>query len=100
MSDGFMKLPNGLLTSSLWSKDDKTRLMWVTMMVTADSNGLVTGTIPEIATIAKLSLKDTEDGIKTLCSPDKYAQSKQHGGRRLIKTVSGWQIINYKGGAL
>jgi len=95
MSNSFTKLFNSIITSSIWSEDDKTRIMWITMLASADANGYVTGSIPGMAAIARMSLQDAEQSIKALCSPDPYSRSKEHEGRRLIEADGGWLIVNY-----
>lgn len=92
---GWTKLFGTIITSSVWSEDDKTRIMWVTMLASADSTGFVSGSIPGMAAIARMSLEDAEKSIEALCKPDPYSRSKKHEGRRLIEVDGGWQIVNY-----
>ena len=95
MNGGFTKLFNSIITSSVWSEDDKTRIMWVTMLAIVDSQGLVSGSIPGMSAIARMSLKDAEKSIQALCQPDPYSRSKEYEGRRLIEVDRGWLIVNY-----
>jgi len=95
MSSGFTKLFNSIITSSIWSEDDKVRLMWITMLASTDANGYVTGSIPGMAAIARMSLQEAEQSIAALCSPDPYSRSKELEGRRLIEADGGWLIVNY-----
>jgi len=95
MSDGFTKLFNSIITSSIWSEDDKVRIMWITMLASTDASGHVTGSIPGMAAIARMSLQEAEQSIAALCSPDPYSRSKEYDGRRLIEADGGWLIVNY-----
>lgn len=95
MTNGFTKLFNSIITSSIWSEDDKTRLMWVTMLATSDSKGFVSGTIPGMAAIARMSLSDAKKAIKKLESPDPYSRSSKQDGARISKCNDGWLITNY-----
>jgi len=95
LNGGFTKLFSTIITSSVWSEDDKTRLMWITMLATADPKGYVAGTIPGMAAMARMSLADAEAAIAKLCSPDKYSRTPDHEGRRLLPVDGGWQIANY-----
>ena len=92
---GWTKLFNTIITSSVWSEDDKTRIMWVTMLASSDATGHVSGSIPGMAAIARMSLEDAERTIKSLCSADPYSRSKECEGRRLLEVDGGWQIVNY-----
>lgn len=87
--NGFTKLFNSIITSSIWSADDKVRIMWITMLASSDASGHVTGSIPGMAAIARMNLKEAEQSIAELCSPDPYSRSKEHEGRRLIKADGG-----------
>lgn len=93
--NGFTKLFSSIITSSIWSEDDKTRILWITMLASADANGHVSGSIPGIAALARMSLEDAERSIKSLCSPDQYSRSKKYEGRRLIEVDDGWLVVNY-----
>lgn len=95
MTDGFTKLFNSIITSSIWSEDDKVRIMWITMLASADASGFVTGAIPGMAAMARMSLKDAEKSIKALTKPDPYSRSTEYEGRRLLECEGGWIIVNY-----
>lgn len=95
MTNGFTKLFNSIITSSIWSEDNNTRIMWITMLASADATGYVTGSIPGMAAVARMSLEDAEQSIKALCKPDPYSRSKEYEGRRLLECEGGWLITNY-----
>ncbi len=95
MSDGFTKLFNSILTSSIWSADDKVRIMWITMLASADAGGYVTGAIPGMAAMARQTVQEAEKSIKALTEPDPYSRTKELKGRRLLEVDGGWQIINH-----
>ena len=42
--NGFTKLFQSILTSSVWSEDNETRIVWITMLALADQNGSVSAT--------------------------------------------------------
>jgi len=95
MNNGFTKLYNQIITSSIWSEDDKVRIMWITILASADPTGYVSGSIPGMAAIARMDLQDAERSIRILSSPDQYSRSKEHEGRRLDEVDGGWLILNY-----
>ncbi len=92
---GFTKLFASIITSSIWSEDDKVRVMWITMLASADARGYVSGSVPGMAAIARLTVADAEKAIDRLCSADPYSRSREHDGRRLLAIPGGWQVVNY-----
>lgn len=92
---GFTKLFSSIITSSIWGEDDKTRIMWITMLATADAKGHVDGSIPGMATMARMSLEDGVRAIRKLESPDPYSRSEECEGRRISREDGGWRILNY-----
>ena len=67
MTKGYTKLFADIITSSIWSEDNNTRIMWITMLASSDASGYVSGTIPGMAAMSRLSLEDAEKAIKILC---------------------------------
>ncbi len=92
---GYAKLFSTIITSSIWSEDDKTRLMWVTMLASADAHGYVSGSVPGMAAIARMSIEDARHSIDVLCAPDPDSRTKDQDGRRLLACDGGWLIVNY-----
>jgi len=95
MNDTYCKLFHSILTSSIWSEDDKTRIMWVTLLAMSDKDGYVCGTIPGAAAMARMSVDDAERAIERLCKEDKYSRTTDHDGRRIEPVEGGWLILNF-----
>ena len=95
MELAFTKLFNKIVTSSVWSEDDKTRIMWITLLALADRNGRVIAALPGLADVSRMSLVDAEAAIKKLESPDPYSRTKLFDGKRIIPTEGGWDIVTY-----
>ena len=95
MTNSFTKLFNSIITSSVWSEDDKTRIMWITMLASADAEGHVSGSIPGMAAVSRMTLEQADKSIKALCKPDPYSRTKEYEGRRLLECDGGWLIANY-----
>ena len=93
---GWTKLYESIVRSSVWSEDDKTRIMWITMLASADWYGHVTGSIPGMAAIARMSVSDAETAIENLCGPDPYSQTPDKQGARLTIADGGWDVVNHK----
>lgn len=92
---GWSKLYAEIVTSSIWSADDKTRLVWVTLLALKDQNGFVPASIPGLANAARVSVEDCEMAVNLLESPDKYSRTPDHEGRRIAKVDGGWTILNH-----
>lgn len=92
---GWTKLYESIVRSSVWSEDDKTRIMWITMMASADQFGHVTGSIPGMAAIARMTIAEAKKAINKLCGPDPYSQTPDKQGARLTIADGGWDIVNH-----
>jgi len=92
---GFTKLFSSIVTSTIWSEDDKTRIVWVTMLAISDRCGFVAASIPGLAKLASVSIEDCKAAIEKLSSPDTYSRTKEHEGRRIAERDGGWLILNY-----
>ena len=94
-SDGFTKLFSSILTSSIWSEDDKTRILWITILACTDRDGFCSGSVPGLAAMSRLSPTDTSTSLTKLESPDPFSRTSAHEGRRLQKVDGGWLVLNY-----
>lgn len=92
---GYTKLFSTIVTSSIWSEDDKTRIMWITMLATADANGHVDGAVPGMAAIARMSVAEAAAAIAKLEAPDQFSRTADFDGRRIEQDEGGWRILNY-----
>jgi len=92
---GYTKLWSTIVTSSIWSEDDKTRIMWITMLATAEATGYVPGSIPGMAALARMSVEDADRAIQRLLQPDPYSRTADCNGARLTLADGGWKIVNY-----
>lgn len=92
--NGYTKLFTSILASTIWREDDKTRLVWITMLAMSGKDGVVEGSIPGLADFAKVSIEDCEMALKKLMEPDPYSRSKEHEGRRIEEVDGGWLILN------
>jgi len=92
---GFTKLFSSIVTSTIWQEDDKTRIVWITMLAIAEAGGRVQGAIPGLAHIANVSIEECEHALNRLMAPDPYSRTKDNDGRRVKEIAGGWQILNY-----
>ena len=91
----YTKLFNSIITSTIWTEDDKTRIVWITMLAIADQNGEVQGSIPGLARLAGVSVQDAENAIEKFLSPDIYSRTPDNEGRRICKIDGGWELLNH-----
>lgn len=92
---GFTKLFHSITTSSIWNEDDKTRLVWVTMLALCDPDGVVRASIGGLAHASRVSKEDCQRAIDLLLSPDTDSRSEQFEGRRIEKVDGGFYVLNY-----
>lgn len=92
---GFTKLCSEIVTSSIWSEDNATRIVWVTMLALADSEGRVDASLPGLARTSNVSLEECQIAIRKLSNPDPYSRTPDHEGRRICPVEGGWLILNY-----
>lgn len=83
-------------TSSMWAEPPATRCVWLYLLLHADPEGFVPGTVPGLAVAANVALDDTRAAIEKFMAPDPDSNSQTHEGRRLEKVPHGWRILNFE----
>lgn len=91
----YTKLFQSIVTSTIWMEDDRTRIVWVTMLALADKHGEVMGSIPGIARIAGVPVEDCRKAIQRFLSPDPDSRTPDNEGRRIEVIEGGWALVNY-----
>jgi len=91
----YTKLFNSIITSTIWTEDDKTRIIWITLLAMSDQHGEVQASIPGLARIAGVTIEDCEASIKKLMSPDAYSRTPDFEGRRISPIDGGWELLNH-----
>ena len=92
---GYTKLFHSILASTIWLANDKTRIVWITLLAMADKNGIAEGSVPGIASFARVSLKDCQRALTELQAPDEHSRTPDHDGRRIAPVDGGFQILNH-----
>lgn len=92
----YTKLFNSIVTSTIWTEDDKTRILWITMLAMSDQHGEVHASIPGLARIAGIDTESAEQAINKFMAPDPYSRTPDNQGRRIAKIEGGWEILNHK----
>lgn len=88
---------NKMLDSSVWrQKSKETRLVWVTMLLMKDADGVVRAGLPGIMDRARVSRAECEKALKELSDPDEDTLTQEQEGRRIERVSDGWKIINHE----
>lgn len=93
--NGYTKLFQSIVTSSIWTEDDRTRIVWVTLLALADKHGEIQAAIPGLARLAGVSIEDCQKAIDRFMSPDPHSRTSDFEGRRLEKIDGGWALLNH-----
>jgi hypothetical protein len=95
IESGYSKLFSSLVTSTIWREDDKTRIVWITLLAIKNRHGQVAGSVPGLAAMANVSTEDCRAALTKLSSPDPDSRTKEYDGRRIMEIEGGWQVINH-----
>jgi hypothetical protein len=91
---GYTKLFQDIVTSTIWGEDDKTRIVWITMLALKDWRHFVSASLPGLARQANVPLEACRAAIEKLEAPDPDSRSKANEGRRIKAVEGGWMILN------
>ncbi len=91
----YTKLFSSIVTSTIWREDDKTRIVWITMLALKNRHGQVNGSVPGLAALANVSTEDCRSALIKLSSADQDSRTKEFEGRRITVIDGGWQILNF-----
>lgn len=92
----YTKLFHRILSSSIWEEDDKTRLVWITLMASTDSSGCVIGTLAKLARDARVDVESCQRAIDKFLAPDPSSLTAAHEGRRIELVEGGWRLLNHE----
>jgi hypothetical protein len=91
----YTKLFASIVTSTIWTEDDKTRIVWITMLALANKHGEVQASIPGLARVAGVSVESCAAAIEKFLSPDPYSRTPDDEGRRIEAIDGGWALLNH-----
>lgn len=91
---GYTKLFSSIVASTIWRMDDKTRLVWITMLALKNEKHVVEASVPGLADLARVSLEECQEALRKLEEPDEWSRNKEHGGKRIAPVAGGWLILN------
>jgi len=91
----YNKIFTKILDSSIWLAPDPHRIVWITLIAAMDRHGIAQFACPEnLASRARVSLKETKKAIESFESPDPYAPTQEFEGRRIERIDGGWLVLN------
>lgn len=85
-----------IVRSTVWREPDHVRIVWITMLAVSDKGGLVESSLPGLADMARVPIKECQEALKVLSEPDEWSRSKEFEGRRIREVEGGWLILNYE----
>lgn len=91
---GYTKLFSSIVASTIWRCDDKTRIVWITMLALKNERHVVEASVPGLADLARVTLAECQTALAKLEGPDKWSRNQDHEGRRIQPVPGGWLILN------
>jgi len=102
----YNKLYSSLIGSSLWTENDRTRILFITLLAMADKNGIIYGTrlgLERIANIEPTPLESFDDPdfdpFAALMAADlgstDMLRNPENEGRRIEAVEGGFKLINF-----
>lgn len=92
---GFTKLDAGILHSTIWLQPHDVLRVWICLLALADMNGVAHTAAPGLAHMCMIPLDRIRKILLFLESPDADSRSEAEEGRRIVKLVGGWHLVNH-----
>src|SRR3990172_8743045 len=92
---GYTKLFASIVTSTVWREPDHVRLVWVTMLALADKYGVVEASVPGLADMARVDVKQCREALRRLMEPDEDSRTQEYNGCRIEAVDGGWRLLNH-----
>jgi len=90
----YNKLWRKILDSSIWLEDTDTRLVWLTLLASMDSDCIARfSTVQNLADRARISSSAVQSAVTCLESPDRFKPEQPEEGRRIRRVEDGWLIL-------
>ncbi len=93
--DTWTPLFSSLPASSIWGESAETRVVWITMLSLKDRGGFVAASVPGLARLSVVTVKECEEALRALSSPDPYSKCTEHEGRRIQAVDGGWVVLGH-----
>jgi hypothetical protein len=93
---GYTKLFDSIFMSTIWLEDNATRIVWIALLGKKDRHGIVEGSIPGLAHLARVTVDEAEAAINKFLAPDPHSRTSDHDGRRIERVDGGWLVLNHE----
>jgi len=93
---GFTKLDESILQSSIMAAKPKTFKVWIALLAACESDGIARVSPTFLARVCYLGMKEVEQALEELSSPDPLSRTIEKDGRRIERVDGGFHIINYQ----
>jgi len=93
---GFTKLDESILQSSIMAAKPKTFKVWIALLAACGSDGTARVSPTFLARVCYLGMKEVEQALEELSSPDPLSRTTENEGRRIERVDGGYYIINYQ----
>lgn len=91
----YAKVFDTIIHSSIWAEPSDTRVLWITMLVMSDRDGVIQASTSGLARAANITLESCKAALSILEAPDIDSKDKDYGGRRVERLDSGgWKVLN------
>jgi hypothetical protein len=91
----FVKLFQKMLDSSVWLESDSTVRIWVTLLLSMDSDGFCSfASIENLSRRSRVKPSLAAKAIAILEAPDKNSTTPDDDGRRIERVQGGWIVLN------
>jgi hypothetical protein len=91
----FAKVFQKMLDSSIWLESDSTLRVWITLLLSMDSEGFAAfASIENLSRRARVKPSLTKRAVEILESPDPNSTTPTEQGRRIRRVDGGWVVVN------
>ena len=94
-SRGFTKLDSGIVFSSVWRPEHDIVRVWIALLALCDARGVVRSSVPALAHLCFIEVKQLEEILNIFRNPDPYSRIREHEGRKIKDIEGGWLVLNY-----
>ncbi len=94
--DTWSPLFSSIVMSSVWDLDPASKVVWVTMLAVKDRVGFVSGTVPGLARLAKVTPDECRKALALFEAPDPDSRSKENAGIKIEAVEGGWFILGHE----
>jgi hypothetical protein len=92
--NGYTKLFQDIVTSTIWQAPNDMRVLWVTILALKGQDNICRATVPALAKMCDMTIEECEAYLERFQAPDKHSRSQEYEGRRLKRVDGGYLVLN------